>query len=145
MRGLLYLVLGTIAFIGITFFEQIPVLGWLGGTISLAAWIWLTRTLLSDSEFDVIRSGMGVGWVALIGAFTGFVGAVTSWAAQTGNLFGFTTQPGDRFGAVFGFVGATIGIAYWPIVGALVCAGTAVVVTGQRANRLRREELPPPQ
>ena len=57
MRGLLYLALGTIAFIAITLFEQLPVLGWAGGAISIAAWIWLTRALLSDSEFDVIRSG----------------------------------------------------------------------------------------
>jgi hypothetical protein len=83
---------------------------------------------------------MSVGWAALIGAFTGFVGAISAWAAQTGNLFGFTTEPGDRFGAVFGFVGATVGIVYWPIIGALVCAGTAVVLTGQRVNRLRRED-----
>ena len=140
MRGLLYFAIGTAVFIAITFFEQLPVLGWAGGAISIAVWIWLTRTLLSDSEFDVIRSGMSVGWAALMGAFTGFVGAVTSWAAQTGNLFGFTTEPGDRFGAVFGFVGATVGIVYWPIIGALVCAGTAVVLTGQRVNRLRQEE-----
>jgi hypothetical protein len=40
---------------------------------------------------------------------------------------------------VFGFVGATIGIAYWPIIGALVCAGAAVAITGRRVDRLRRE------
>jgi len=140
MRGLLYLVVGSVVFIAITFFEQLPVLGWLGGAISIAVWIWLTRTLLSDSEFDVIRSGIGVGWAALIGAFTGFVGAVSAWAAQTGNLFGFTTEPGDRFGAAFGFVGATIGIVYWPLVGALVCAGAAFVITGRRVNRLRQQD-----
>ncbi len=140
MRGLLYLALGTVAFIAITLFEQLPVLGWAGGAISIAAWIWLTRALLSDSEFDVIRSGIGVGWAALLGAFTGFVSAITSWAAQTGSLFGFTTQPGDRFGAAFGFVGATIGIVYWPIIGAMVCAGVAVALTGKRVNRLRREK-----
>jgi len=140
MRGLLYLLVGSVAFIAITFFEQLPVLGWLGGAISIAAWIWLTRTLLSDSEFDVIRSGIGVGWAALIGAFTGFVGAVSAWAAQTGNLFGFTTEPGDRFGAAFGFIGATVGIAYWPLVGALVCAGMAIAITGRRVNRLRQED-----
>ena len=139
MRGLLYLAVGTAAFIAITFFEQLPLLGWAGGAISIAVWIWLTRTLLSDSEFDVIRSGLGVGWAALIGAFTGFVGATSAWAAQTGNLFGFTTEAGDRFGAVFGFVGATVGIVYWPIIGALVCAGTAVAITGKRVGRLRRE------
>ncbi len=138
-RALLYLALGAIVFVAITFFEQIPVLGWLGGAISIAAWITLTRALLSDSELDVIRSGIGVGWAVMLGAFSGFVGALTGWLAQTGNLIGFTTPPGDRFGAAFGFVGASLGIVLWPIIGALVCAGTAMVITGRRVGRLRRE------
>ncbi len=140
-RAFLYLALGAAIFIAITFFEQIPVVGWFGGVISIAAWIWLTRQLLSNSELDVIRSGIGVGWAALLGATSGFVGAITAWAAQTGNLFGFTTPPVDRFGAVFGFLGASLGIFYWPVIGALVCAGTAAVITGRRVASLRRELL----
>ena len=140
MRAFLYLAAGAVVFVLITFFEQIPVLGWLGGVVSVAAWIALTRALLSDSELDVIRSGIGVGWAALLGGFTGFVGALTAWLAQTGNLIGFTTPPGDRFGAVFGFLGASLGIVYWPVIGALVCAGTAVAITGGRLGRLRRED-----
>jgi hypothetical protein len=138
-RALLYVALGAVIFVAITLFEQIPILGWLGGVVSVAAWVWLTRQLLSDSELDVIRSGIGIGWAALLGAFTGFIGAVTSWGAQTGNLFGFSTPPGDRFGAVFGFLGASLGIVYWPLVGALVCVGVAVAVTGGRVRQLRRE------
>jgi len=138
-RALLYLTVAAVVFVLITFFEQIPLLGWLGGMVSFAAWIVLTRALMGDSEFDVIRSGIGVGWAALLGAFSGFVGAITSWGAQTGNLFGFTTPPGDRFGAVFGFLGASLGIVYWPVIGALVCVGTAMVITGGRLGRLRRE------
>ena len=139
-RALLYLALGAAIFTAITFFEQIPVVGWFGGVISIAVWIWLTRQLLADGELDVIRSGIGVGWAALLGATSGFVGALTAWAAQTGNLFGFTTLPGDRFGAVFGFLGASLGIVYWPIVGALICAGTATLITGRRVARLRGED-----
>ena len=139
-RALLYLALGAAAFVAITFFEQIPIFGWLGGAVSIAAWVWLTRQLLSDSELDVIRSGIGVGWAGLLGAFSGFVGALTAWLAQTGNLLGFTTPPGDRFGAAFGFLGASLGIFYWPIIGALVCAGVAVAITGRRVGQLRREE-----
>jgi hypothetical protein len=140
IRALLYLTLAAAAFVAITFFEQIPILGWLGGAVSIAAWIALTRALLSDSELDVIRSGIGVGWAVLLGAFSGFVGAITSWGAQTGNLFGFTTPAGDRFGAVFGFLGASLGIIYWPIIGAFVCAATAMVITGGRLGRLRRDD-----
>jgi hypothetical protein len=142
IRGTLYLVVAAAIFVAITFFEQIPVLGWLGGAISIAVWVWLTRQLLSDSELDVIRSGMGIGWAALIGAVSGFVGALTSWLAQTGNLFGFTTPPGDRFGAAFGFLGASLGIFYWPVVGALVCAGVAAAITSGRVARLRRDSGP---
>ena len=142
-RAFLYLALGAAIFVAITFFEQIPVVGWLGGAISIAVWIWLTRLLLGDNELDVIRSGIGVGWAALLGASSGFVGAVTAWAAQTGNLFGFTTLAGDRFGAVFGFLGASLGIFYWPVVGALVCAGAATLITGRRVARLRREDVEP--
>ena len=131
MRGLLYLAIGAIVFVTITFFEQLPVLGWLGGVLSIAAWIALTRGLLSDRESDVITSGIGVAWSGIIGAFTGFVGALTAWLAQTGNLFGFTTPPGDRFGALFGFIGASLGIVLWPLVGALVCVVTAFTITAR--------------
>jgi len=134
MRGLLYLIVGTAAFVAITFFEQLPVLGWLGGAISIAAWSLLTRALMYDPEWDLMKSGVGVAWSGILGGFTGFVGALTAWAAQTGNLFGFTTEPGDRFGAAFGFVGATVGLVYWPLVGALVCVGTALVVTTRRVR-----------
>ena len=139
-RALLYVMLAAVVFVAITFFEQIPILGWLGGVVSVAAWIALTRALLSDSEFDVIRSGIGIGWAAGLGAFSGFVGAFTAWLAQTGNLFGFTTPPGDRFGAVFGFFGASLAIVYWPVIGALVCVGTAMAITGRRIGSSRRDD-----
>ena len=139
-RAMFYILLATIAFVAITYFEQIPILGWAGGAISIAAWIVLTRELLSDGEEDVIRSGLAVPWAASLGAVSGFVGALTAWLAQTGNLIGFTTLPGDRVGAAFGFIGALLGIIYWPLIGALVCVGTAIVITARRVNQLRREE-----
>ena len=132
MRGMLFLIVGTIVFIAITFFEQIPVLGWLGGVISIAAWIALTRAMFDGRGFDPIGGGVGVMWAAVLGAFTGFVGALSAWLAQTGNLFGLSTDPGDRFGAVFGFLGASLALVYWPLVGAIVCAATAFVVVPAR-------------
>jgi len=132
MRGPLYLAIGAIVFVAITFFEQLPVLGWLGGALSIAAWIALTRALMSDRARDVISGGIGLAWSGILGALTGFVGALTAWLAQTGNLFGFTTLPGDRFGALFGFIGASLGIVLWPLVGALVCVITALLVTTRR-------------
>jgi len=113
---------GCAVFIAITFFEQIPVWGWLGGVVSVGVW-WL-----------LAREMSGTLAAAIMGAVTGLVGAFTAWLAQTGNLFGFTTPAGDRLGAVFGFIGSSVGILYWPFVGAAVAAA---VVTFFRRRGLR--------
>ncbi len=131
MRGLWYLTLGCIAFVAITYFEQLPIIGWLGGIVSIAAWALIVRALIGESGFD-FETPFGVGWAAVIGAVTGFVGAFTAWLAQTGNLVGLTTLPGDRFGAAFGFVGASIGIVLWPLFGAAVCAIAALASVRRR-------------
>ncbi|TME87036.1 MAG: hypothetical protein E6I44_11450 [Chloroflexi bacterium] len=134
MRGIWYLTLGCIAFVAITYFEQLPIIGWLGGLISVAAWVLIVRALIGERGFD-FETPFGVGWAAVIGAVTGFVGAFTAWLAQTGNLVGLTTPPGDRFGAAFGFVGASIGIVLWPLFGAAVSAiATLASVRRQRAT-----------
>ena len=132
MRGLWYLTLGCIAFVAITFLEQLPIIGWLGGFVSIAAWVVIARALVGERGFE-FDTPFGIGWAAVVGGVTGFVGAFTSWLAQTGNLFGFTTAPGDRFGAAFGFVGASIGIVLWPLFGATVC-----VIAALAAVRWRR-------
>jgi hypothetical protein len=132
VRGLWYLTLGCIAFVAITFLEQLPIIGWLGGFVSIAAWVVIARALVGERGFD-FDTPFGIGWAAVVGGVTGFVGAFTSWLAQTGNLFGFTTAPGDRFGAAFGFVGASIGIILWPLFGAAVC-----VIAALAAMRWRR-------
>jgi len=131
VRGLWYLVLGCIAFVAITYFEQLPIIGWLGGIVSIAAWVLIVRALIGERGFD-FETPFGVGWSAAIGAATGFVGAFTAWLAQTGNLVGLTTPPGDRFGAAFGFVGASIGIVLWPLFGAAVCAIVALASVARR-------------
>jgi len=132
VRGLWYLTLGCIAFVAITFLEQLPIVGWLGGFVSIAAWIVIARALVDESGFT-FDTPFDITWAAAVGGVTGFVGAFTSWLAQTGNLIGFTTPPGDRFGAAFGFVGATIGIVLWPLFGAAVC-----VIAALAAVRWRR-------
>ncbi|HEY6959895.1 MAG TPA: hypothetical protein VI814_13825 [Candidatus Limnocylindria bacterium] len=131
MRAVLFLIVGIVVFVAITFFEQLPVVGWLGGVLSIAAWIILAREYAQPRGWEPLGSGVRVGVAGVIGAATGFVGALTAWLAQTGNLFGFTTPPGDRFGAVFGFVGASLGLLYWPLVGAFVCAASAFFVTSR--------------
>jgi hypothetical protein len=133
MRGLWYLTLGCIAFVAITFFEQLPIIGWLGGVVSVAAWIVLARALVGDNGFD-FDTPFAFGWAAVIGAVTGFVGAFTAWLAQTGNLIGLSTAPGDRFGAAFGFIGATLGVVLWPLFGAAVCAIAAVLSVRWRST-----------
>ena len=113
MRDAVIALIACVALVAITFFEQIPVWGWLGGAISVGVW-WLLGREMS-----------GALAAAFMGAVSGFLGALTSWAAQTGNLFGFTTPPGDRVGALFGFIGSSLGILYWPMVGAGVAAAAA--------------------
>ncbi len=135
IRGVFAVVVGTAAFVAITLFEQLPVLGWLGGIVSIAAWVALTRAFLAEGGGGAVSAGMDIGWAAIVGGWTGFIGAVTAWLAQTGNLFGLTTPPGDRFGAAFGFLGASLALLYWPCVGALVCAIAAFIVTGGRVRR----------
>jgi hypothetical protein len=125
VRGLWYLTLGCIAFVAITFLEQLPIIGWLGGVVSVGAWIVIARALVDESGFD-FDTPFTLGWSVAIGGVTGFVGAFTGWLAQTGNLIGLTTPPADRFGAAFGFLGATIGIVLWPLFGAAVCVIAAL-------------------
>jgi hypothetical protein len=120
VRDLALAVLGCVAFLLITLFEQAPVLGWLGWALSIVAW-WLLGRAASTTLT-----------AALIGASTGLFGAFTSWLAQTGNLFGLTTPAGDRVGALFGFIGSLLGLVYWPLIGAAVCA-----VAARYATRLR--------
>jgi hypothetical protein len=115
VRDLAITAAGCALFVAITFFEQIPILGWLGGAISIGVW-WLLGREMS-----------GAATAAAMGAVTGFVGAVTAWLAQTGTLLGFTTPAGDRLGALFGFIGSSLGILYWPLVGAAVAALAAVL------------------
>jgi len=118
MRLFWLFVVGTVGFVLISYFEQVPVLGWLGAVISVVAWVTFGRALARDGASATISSG-------LLGAWTGFAGALSAWAFQTGNLLGLTTPGLDRVGAGFGFIGATLGLVYWPLIGAAICFAAA--------------------
>ena len=118
MRLFWLFVIGTVGFVLISYFEQVPVLGWLGAVISVVAWVTFGRALARDGASATISSG-------ILGAWTGFVGALSAWAFQTGNLLGLTTPGLDRVGAGFGFIGATLGLVYWPLIGAAICFAAA--------------------
>jgi hypothetical protein len=118
-------VIGTVGFVLISYFEQVPVLGWLGALVSVVAWVTLGRALAREGPSAMVTS-------AVLGAWSGFVGALTAWALQTGNLIGLSTPGFERVGAGFGFVGATLGLVYWPLIGALVCFGAAFFSWGRR-------------
>jgi hypothetical protein len=118
MRLFWLFVIGTVGFVLISYFEQLPVLGWLGAVVSVVAWVTLGRALAREGGSAMVTSGV-------LGAWTGFVGAFSAWVFQTGNLLGFTTPGLDRLGAGFGFVGATMGLVYWPLIGAAMCFGAA--------------------
>jgi hypothetical protein len=118
-------VVGTAGFVLISYFEQVPVLGWLGAIVSVVAWVTLGRTLARDGGSATVTSGV-------LGAWTGFVGAISAWAFQTGNLVGLNTPGLERVGAGFGFVGATLGLVYWPLIGAAICFAAAFFSLGRR-------------
>ena len=118
-------VIGTVGFVVISYFEQVPVLGWLGAVVSVVAWVMLGRELARDGASATIASGIP-------GAWTRFVGALTAWIFQTGNLFGLSTPGLDRVGAGFGFVGASLGLLYWPLIGAAICFAAAFFSLGRR-------------
>ncbi|TME32377.1 MAG: hypothetical protein E6I66_05405 [Chloroflexi bacterium] len=125
MRLFPLFVVGTVGFVLISYFEQVPVLGWLGAVISVVAWVTFGRALARDGASATISSG-------ILGAWTGFVGALSAWAFQTGNLLGLTTPGLDRVGAGFGFIGATLGLVYWPLIGAAICFAAAFFSLGRR-------------
>ena len=116
---------GTVVFVVISYFEQVPVLGWLGAFVSVVGWVTLGRSLAREGGPSMLTAGV-------LGAWTGFVGAFSAWLLQTGNLFGLTTPGLERVGAGFGFVGATLGLAYWPLFGAAVCFAAAFFSLGRR-------------
>jgi len=113
------MLIGSVVFLVITLFEQIPVIGWLGALASLAAWVWLAG--------QVLRAGGTVIDAGIAGAVTGVVGAVSAWLLQVGNLFGPDTPGLARFGAGLGTIGASVFLIIWPLVGALVCGGAAAI------------------
>ena len=113
------LLVGALVFVAITFFEQIPVVGWLGAIASVAAWVWLAG--------EVRRIGASTIDAAVAGALTGIVGAVSGWLLQVGNLFGPDTPGLARLGAGLGTIGASVFLILWPIIGALVCGGAAAM------------------
>lgn len=110
---------GSVVFLVITLFEQIPVVGWLGALVSAAAWYWLAG--------GVRRSGGSPTDAAVVGAVTGLVGAASAWVLQVGNLFGPDTPGLARFGAALGTIGASAFLVIWPMVGAFVCGGAAAL------------------
>jgi hypothetical protein len=121
---------GIAIFVVITFFEQIPVVGWLGALVSIGAWIWLGG--------EIRRAGGTVVDAGIAGAVTGLVGAVTAWLLQVGNLFGPDTPGLARFGAGLGTIGATIFLILWPVIGACICGGAAALRARRSMSRVTR-------
>ena len=120
------MLLGSLIFLVITFFEQIPVIGWLGALMSFGAWSWLAG--------DVRRGGGSIVTAAVVGGVTGLVGAISGWLLQVGNLFGQDTPGLARFGAGLGTIGASVFLLLWPLIGASVC-GVSAALRSRRSTR----------
>lgn len=153
------LVTGGLAFLGITIFEQVPVLGWLGGLVSIAAWIWLTNRLIRNGAEHLAKSDNpsvpAMAWAGLVGLVTGAIGALSSFIVQV-SIYSAASGSGATgaagaagAGAAFGTVGAFIGLFYWPILGAvvmglfgLIWGGRATPLAAQRASTAPQGSTP---
>jgi hypothetical protein len=125
--------LGAAIISGISLFEQVPVLGWLGGFIEVALWFGLAYwfvALAKDRMQNLSSPGvasLGIG--AAIGAFTGLIAVIASLALTIlkGILFAGLAGGGDNgvaaraSGVGFDLVGTTLSLFYWPLVGAFWC------------------------
>src|SRR2546428_11783851 len=89
MTMFLLFVLGTVGFAAITYFEQFPVLGWLGALVLAVAWAPIARASARVTD----NAARARGLAAILGAWTGLVGAGTARALQTRHLFGLWTDP----------------------------------------------------
>src|SRR5437867_12786256 len=103
MRLVGLFLVGTIAFVAITYLEQVPVLGWSGVFISIAAWLALGRAAAREGAAAFVSS-------AVLGGWTGVVGAFWAWAFETGYRLGIGTPGVERLGVGCGALGGTFGL-----------------------------------
>ena len=50
--------IGTIGFIAISYFEQLPVLGWLGALVSVVVWVTLGRAVAREGGSAAVASAI---------------------------------------------------------------------------------------
>src|SRR5437016_2607368 len=63
MRSFWLFVFGTIGFVLISYFEQVPILGWLGAMVSAVAWVTLGRALEPRAPWGPVTGRPGTGRV----------------------------------------------------------------------------------
>jgi hypothetical protein len=140
---------GGLVFLGITVFEQLPVLGWLGGLVSVGAWIWLTNRMIRNGAEHLAKSDNpsvpAMAWGSLVGFITGLVGALSALIVQAGVFTAAsssattnaanTAANAAAAGAALGTVGASIGLFYWPVFGMIVM-GLFGLIWGGRAKTI---------
>jgi hypothetical protein len=143
--------IGSIAIAAVSVFEQIPVLGHLGGALEWVLWGALGFLLVSRAHDRLTQLSSpnlaGLGWGALIGAATAVVGVIVSliaglvvsaalqvWAQQNGDPQGAGLVNAD---AVMSGIGTILSLFYWPFVGAFFCGFGGLVFTAMRIRRPR--------
>lgn len=137
------LAVGLVAFVLLSFVEQIPVLGWFGFLVSIGLWAALASWFVSGAAARLRKRSNpsigGMGWGALLGVLTALAGAITSFAINAATLQSTGTVPpgdapsGTQLAASFNTMGSAAALIYWPFVGAL-CGGLFGMIW---ANRLR--------
>lgn len=129
--------LGAAALAAVSLFEQIPILGYVGGLIEIVLWIGMAYRFVSEAKRELQDLASPViastGWGSGIGASTALVGVLASLvltlikaAIISGGTAGNqgSAAGAAQLGVDIEALGTLLSFFYWPIVGAIVC-GTA--------------------
>lgn len=133
------ILVGCAVFAGISIFTRIPFLGWFGWVLALGCWIWLASRIVSMGKDSLINSPNpripAMGYSALIGLTSGFVGALVSLIINVG-VMSAATHAGDAgvlvganagVGALRDFIGLFTRSAF----GAIICGLAGLAFGGK--------------
>jgi hypothetical protein len=142
--------IGSVVMSVMSVFEEVPVLGHLGGAAEWVVWGALGYVFVrrAHDRLGALNSPnlAAFGWGSLIGAGTAVVGVLASlvaglvlsaveqvWAQQIGDPqgVGLATTSG-----VMSSVGTILSLFYWPFVGAFFCGFGGLLFSAMRVRRM---------
>lgn len=148
--------IGSVIIAVISLFEEMPVIGHLGGAIEWVLWGALGYVLVRRAHDQLVELGSpnlaAFGWGSLIGAGTAIVGVLASLLAgvmlsaveqviaqhmHDPQGVGLATTSG-----VMSSVGTILSIFYWPFVGAFFCGLGGFLFSAMCATRTAPPQMP---